>query len=319
MRRILAVLGLAGLAACGGGGGGGNDVTLDAPATGSHTQQLRALNSTAERLADLRTSRRTCPPAARRPTRAISPASRSSDGGARSGDSRRDPDGRIRARDDRGQLHQCAIRRRRRLGVGHLHRWRDRPRRDRHLGSLAPCRARVRSMRSTARSAAPSSARTPGPSWAGSRRTCDATAPRPETSRPKSGQRINRDQRICFSPRRQMVNLPLTLVGRHSEPCISHPLAFGLRASLRSSASPCRVAAAGGGGSDDVGLHGPLAPQAEAMVDRLNRVAPFNTGWTGQPGQMPTTGTATFSGFRALLSRGRDGTDRAPFSRVVPG
>jgi hypothetical protein len=52
MRRILAVLGLAGLAACGGGGGGGNDVTLDAPATGSHTQQLRALNSTAERLAD---------------------------------------------------------------------------------------------------------------------------------------------------------------------------------------------------------------------------------------------------------------------------
>ena len=58
----------------------------------------------------------------------------------------------------------------------------------------------------------------------------------------------------------------------------------------------------GGGGSDDtaVDLGGPLGPQAEAMVDRLNRVAPFNTGWTGQPGQMPTSGTATFSGFASL-------------------
>lgn len=33
------------------------------------------------------------------------------------------------------------------------------------------------------------------------------------------------------------------------------------------------------------------------MTERLDRTAPFNTGFTGQPGQMPTAGSASFRGF----------------------
>ena len=54
MRRIPAILLLAGLAACGGSGGGGNDGTAgDGSAIVSHADQLRALDAAAARLADL--------------------------------------------------------------------------------------------------------------------------------------------------------------------------------------------------------------------------------------------------------------------------
>lgn len=52
MRRIMAVLGLAGLAACGGSGSGKDGTPGDGSAIVSHADQLRALNATAARLAD---------------------------------------------------------------------------------------------------------------------------------------------------------------------------------------------------------------------------------------------------------------------------
>lgn len=36
------------------------------------------------------------------------------------------------------------------------------------------------------------------------------------------------------------------------------------------------------------------------MRERLDATAPFNTGFTGQPGEMPITGTAEFRGFAGL-------------------
>jgi hypothetical protein len=65
----------------------------------------------------------------------------------------------------------------------------------------------------------------------------------------------------------------------------------------------------GGGSSDDVDRTGPLALQAQAMVDRLERLAPSNTGFTGQPGEMPTTGSANFSGFAGLAVGGANPVD----------
>jgi len=65
----------------------------------------------------------------------------------------------------------------------------------------------------------------------------------------------------------------------------------------------------GGGSSDDVDGSGPLALQAQAMVDRLERTAQFNTGFTGQPGEMPTSGSANFSGFAGLAVGGANPVD----------
>lgn len=71
----------------------------------------------------------------------------------------------------------------------------------------------------------------------------------------------------------------------------------------------CGGGGGGGDSSSEVETGAPLGPQAEAMVDRLNRIAPFNTGWTGQPGAMPTTGTATFSGFAGFKVGGPEPVD----------
>jgi hypothetical protein len=57
-----------------------------------------------------------------------------------------------------------------------------------------------------------------------------------------------------------------------------------------------------GGGDDDAPA--PLSGQAAALTERLDREAPFNTGFTGQPGQMPTSGSATFTGFASLDVQG---------------
>lgn len=60
------------------------------------------------------------------------------------------------------------------------------------------------------------------------------------------------------------------------------------------------LAACGNGGSDAAAPVGTLAEQAETMLARLDRNALFNTGFTGQPGEMPVTGTAAFEGFAGL-------------------
>jgi hypothetical protein len=61
------------------------------------------------------------------------------------------------------------------------------------------------------------------------------------------------------------------------------------------------VAGCGDGGSDTAPPPvGTLAEQAETMLARLDRNALFNTGFTGQPGEMPVTGTAEFQGFAGL-------------------
>jgi hypothetical protein len=69
-------------------------------------------------------------------------------------------------------------------------------------------------------------------------------------------------------------------------------------------ASLCFALAGCGGGGGDADRPAPLSELAETMVERLDRDAPFNTGFTGQPGQMPATGSATFSGFAGFDVQG---------------
>lgn len=60
---------------------------------------------------------------------------------------------------------------------------------------------------------------------------------------------------------------------------------------------------AGCSDSNDSGTSGALSPEDRvaafaAMSDRLGDR--FNTGWTGQPGEMPSDGTATFTGYAGI-------------------
>lgn len=75
------------------------------------------------------------------------------------------------------------------------------------------------------------------------------------------------------------------------------------------------LSACGGGGSGDDdppdtntggGVTISLAQEAETMLDRLDALAPFNTGFTGQPGEMPTSGSAEFAGFAGFDLGGVD-------------
>jgi hypothetical protein len=75
---------------------------------------------------------------------------------------------------------------------------------------------------------------------------------------------------------------------------------------LSCAAGVCLLLAACGGGGGDDDPPPTLSRQADAMVERLDRDAPFNTGFTGQPGEMPTSGSATFSGFAGLDVKGAE-------------
>jgi hypothetical protein len=71
-----------------------------------------------------------------------------------------------------------------------------------------------------------------------------------------------------------------------------------------SAAGLCLALAGCGGGGGDDDRPATLSEQAVSMAKRLDRDAPFNTGFTGQPGQMPTSGSATFTGFAGVAVQG---------------
>lgn len=62
-------------------------------------------------------------------------------------------------------------------------------------------------------------------------------------------------------------------------------------------ASVCGIAACGDGGSDI--LNADRVADFAAMSDRLGDL--FNTGYTGQPGEVPSSGTAAFEGYAGFV------------------